>query len=66
MAPPIVIVCEKVAIRFDRISNFVATQQRKSELFSAFTASKFGSFPDSYYICKRLLLINDALDLSHL
>ena len=37
--------------KIDLRSNFVATQQSKNDLFSAFAAPKFGSFVESYYLC---------------
>ena len=35
------------------MSNFLATQQSKNELFSAFAAQKFGFFHFSFYLCIR-------------
>ena len=42
---------EIIAKKFELRSNFLATQQRKSELFSAFAARKFGGINNSSYLC---------------
>jgi hypothetical protein len=40
------------------LSYFVTTQQRKSELFFAFTAPKFGTFGFFIYLCQREQIIH--------